>query len=101
MCVCVRVRGRADVTGSMRSWLPSVKGNVVGIANALMSSLKESYPSLKLHMRFAALGFRDVLDPSAPQFEDRNFRDDPEVLCWAVLCRAGCGVRILWCLCRA
>jgi hypothetical protein len=56
-----------DATGSMSSWMPSVKGNIVGIAKELVPAVKKAHPSLKLHIRFGALGFRDFSDAAQVQ----------------------------------
>lgn len=76
-----------DVTGSMGAWLEACKANIRAIAKDILPRIHKQYPGLKLEVRFALLGYRDVGDN--PQFEQQDFTTDISQLKAKVSDRSG------------
>jgi Mg-chelatase subunit ChlD len=67
ICFCL------DCTGSMSRWLSETKVQMKVIISGINREIKKEYPSLKLQLRFAIVGFRDVGDN--PRFFIQQFTD--------------------------
>jgi hypothetical protein len=68
ICFCL------DCTGSMSRWLGAAKEQMTLIIEGITKLIEKEYPSLKLQLRFAIVGYRDVTD--RPQFFINDFTDN-------------------------
>ncbi|CAF3456667.1 unnamed protein product [Rotaria socialis] len=68
ICFCL------DCTGSMSRWLSAAKGQMKIIIEDITKLIEKEYPSLKLKLRFAIVGYRDISD--RPQFFVQDFTDE-------------------------
>ncbi|CAF1360663.1 unnamed protein product [Adineta steineri] len=68
ICFCL------DITGSMSRWLSQTKVQMKVIITEIKRQINEKYPSLKLKLNFAIVGYRDITDN--PQYETLNFTHD-------------------------
>ncbi|CAF2481296.1 unnamed protein product [Rotaria sp. Silwood2] len=67
ICFCL------DCTGSMSRWFAAIKIQMRQIISNIKTEIIKKYGSLKLQMRFAIVGYRDIQD--RPQFFERDFTD--------------------------
>jgi uncharacterized protein YegL len=72
ICFCI------DCTGSMSRWLDETKNQMKLNIKEIKKQISEKYPSFKLQLRFAIVGFRDISD--AKQFEIQDFTDDEKLV---------------------
>ncbi|CAF3998377.1 unnamed protein product, partial [Rotaria sp. Silwood1] len=70
ICFCL------DITGSMSRWLSQTKVQMKVIITEIKRQINEKYPSLKLKLNFAIVGYRDITD--RPQYETLNFTHDED-----------------------
>ncbi|CAM4825000.1 unnamed protein product [Rotaria magnacalcarata] len=68
ICFCL------DCTGSMSRWLSAAKEQMKIIIEGITKLIEKEYPSLKLKLRFAIVGYRDISD--RPQFFFQDFTDE-------------------------
>ncbi|UJR07196.1 hypothetical protein I4U23_011484 [Adineta vaga] len=68
ICFCL------DCTGSMSRWLMAAKEQMKIIIEGITKLIEKEYPSLKLKLRFAIVGYRDKND--RPQFFTQDFTDN-------------------------
>ncbi|CAF4820506.1 unnamed protein product, partial [Rotaria sp. Silwood1] len=68
ICFCL------DCTGSMSRWISAAKDQMKSIIEGITKLIEKEYPSLKLQLRFAIVGYRDIGDQ--PQFFTQDFTDD-------------------------
>ena len=67
ICFCL------DCTGSMSRWLLATKEQMKIIIEGITKLIQKEYPSLKLKLRFAIVGYRDIND--RPPFFVKDFTD--------------------------
>ncbi|CAF1506682.1 unnamed protein product, partial [Rotaria sordida] len=70
VCFCL------DCTGSMTGWLPRIKSQLMNIIRDIKNKISEEFRTLKVHFRFAIVGYRDATDES--QFEIQSFTENVE-----------------------
>ena len=70
ICFCL------DCTGSMSRWLLATKEQMRLIIEGITTLIEKEYPTLKLQLRFAIVGYRDVGDRE--QFNIQEFTDKTE-----------------------
>lgn len=70
ICFCL------DCTGSMSRWLLATKEQMRSIIEGITMLIEKEYPTLKLQLRFAIVGYRDVND--GERFNIQEFTDKRE-----------------------